>query len=91
MAVVTRNVAWLVWYWVWPNFFAVPLANVRALSEHTGTSGKGDAILTTRTVTSNPLVSFLMCSLNDRLEPHLFPGISWYNLPRIHRPSQAVL
>ena len=50
-----------------------------------GTSGEGDAILKTRTVTSNPLVSFLMLNLNYHLEHHLFPAIPWYNLPRVHQ------
>ena len=35
-------------------------------------------------MTSNRLVSSLMCNLNYHLEHHLFPGVPWYNLPRLH-------
>ena len=76
---------WLLWYWIYPVGIAVLLSNIRALAEHMGTSGKGDAFSKTRTTTSNPVVSFLMLNLNYHLEHHLFPGIPWYNLPKIHR------
>jgi fatty acid desaturase len=38
----------------------------------------------TRTVTSNRVVSILMCNLNYHLEHHTFPGIPWYHLPLLH-------
>jgi fatty acid desaturase len=85
LATIAGHAKWLLWYWMMPIGVAVLLSNVRALSEHMGTHGKGDAILKTRTVTSNPLVSFLMCNLNYHLEHHLFPGVPWYNLPKIHK------
>jgi fatty acid desaturase len=84
-ATIMRHTEWLRWYWLAPIAVAVVLSNIRALAEHMGTSGEGDAILKTRTVTSNPLVSFLMLNLNYHLEHHLFPAIPWYNLPRVHQ------
>jgi fatty acid desaturase len=84
-AVVAGHTEWLFWYWLAPISAAVVLSNIRALAEHMGTSGEGNAILKTRTVTSNPLVSFLMLNLNYHLEHHLFPAVPWYNLPRIHQ------
>jgi len=84
-AFVMRRPEWLLWYWLAPIAVAIVLSNIRALSEHMGTSGEGDAMLKTRTVTSNPLVSFLMLNLNYHLEHHLFPAVPWYNLPRIHQ------
>jgi fatty acid desaturase len=84
-AIVMRHPEWLFWYWLAPICVAVVLSNIRALAEHMGTSGAGDAMLKTRTVTSNPLVSFLMLNLNYHLEHHLFPAVPWYNLRRIHR------
>lgn len=80
----TGHIWWLLWYWLVPAQVAVVLSNVRGLAEHLGTPGDGDAIARTRTVTSNKLVSFLMINLNYHLEHHLFPGIPWYNLPRLH-------
>jgi fatty acid desaturase len=53
-----------------------------------GTLGSGNAVLRTRTVTSNRAVSFLMLNLNYHLEHHLFPQIPWYNLPRVHKLLQ---
>jgi len=84
-AFVMRHPEWLLWYWLGPISVAVVLSNVRALSEHMGTLGDGDAMLKTRTVTSNRLVSFLMLNLNYHLEHHLFPAVPWYNLPKIHQ------
>jgi fatty acid desaturase len=84
-AILMRHSEWLLWYWLAPISVAVVLANIRALAEHMGTSGAADALLKTRTTTSNRLVSFLMLNLNYHLEHHLFPAIPWYNLPRVHR------
>ena len=84
IAVAVGHTEWLFWYWLAPIAVAVVLSNIRALAEHMGTSCKGDAIVKTRTVTSNRLVSFLMLNLNYHLEHHLFPAVPWYNLPRVH-------
>jgi fatty acid desaturase len=62
---------------------AVVFGNVRSWAEHALTR-PGHPLTHTRTVTSNRLVSFLMCNLNYHLEHHLFPGVPWYNLPRLH-------
>jgi fatty acid desaturase len=26
----------------------------------------------------------MMCNINYHLEHHLFPGVPWYNLPKVH-------
>jgi len=85
LALRSGHAEWLLWYWFYPICIAILLSNTRALAEHMGTSGKGDALSKTRTTTSNPVVSFLMLNLNYHIEHHLFPGVPWYNLPRIHR------
>lgn len=85
VAALTQHISWLLWYWLLPAQIAIVLSNVRGLAEHLGTRGKGDALERTRTITSNSFVSFLMLNLNYHLEHHLFPGIPWYNLPRVHR------
>jgi len=74
----------VLWYWLLPATVAVVLSNVRGIAEHLGT-GFGDAMTRTRTTRSNALVSFLMCNLNYHLEHHLFPGVPWYNLRKLHR------
>src|SRR5262245_64858773 len=61
----------------------IVFGNVRSWAEHALTR-PGHPLTQTRTVTSNRVVSFLMCNLNYHLEHHLFPGVPWYNLPRLH-------
>jgi 1-acyl-sn-glycerol-3-phosphate acyltransferase len=69
--------------WILPLSVAIAFGNVRSWAEHALTR-PGHPLTHTRTVTSNPVVSFLMCNLNYHLEHHLFPGVPWYNLPRLH-------
>lgn len=69
--------------WVVPLLIAGQLSNVRGLAEH-GLMSTGNPFIDTRTVLSNRFVSFMMCNLNYHLEHHLFPGIPWYNLPKVH-------
>jgi fatty acid desaturase/1-acyl-sn-glycerol-3-phosphate acyltransferase len=69
--------------WIVPLSVAIVFGNVRSWAEHALTR-PGHPLTHTRTVTSNRIVSFLMCNLNYHLEHHLFPGVPWYNLPRLH-------
>lgn len=69
--------------WAIPMIVAMVFANVRSWAEHAMTV-PGSALTRTRTVTSNKVVSFMMCNLNYHLEHHLCPGIPWYKLPRMH-------
>jgi fatty acid desaturase len=84
-AVWTHHAPWLLWYWLLPFLLAVLMANLRGLAEHMGTPTDGGALRKTRTTISNPVYSFLLLNLNYHLEHHLFPGVPWYNLPRIHQ------
>ena len=69
--------------WLIPILFAAQIAQIRGLAEHAFTAGDS-SIRATRTVTGNRLVSFFMCNLNYHLEHHYYPGVPWYNLPRLH-------
>jgi 1-acyl-sn-glycerol-3-phosphate acyltransferase len=69
--------------WAIPLAVAIAFGNARSWAEHALTD-PGHPLTQTRTVTSNRLTSFLMCNLNYHLEHHLFPGVPWYNLPRVH-------
>ena len=73
----------LVHGWVLPMSVAWLIVNIRGWSEHLLTR-PGDSLTETRTITSNVLVSLCLCNLNYHLEHHLFPGVPWYNLPRVH-------
>lgn len=70
--------------WLIPLAVASFLGNVRGWAEHTLTL-PDHPLVETRTVTSNRLFSFLNINLNYHLEHHLFPGVPWYNLPKVHR------
>jgi len=59
------------------------LTNVRGWAEHAMTPRDGPLTMT-RVVTSNRLVSLLMCNANYHLEHHLDPAIPWYNLPKLN-------
>ncbi|MBI2619304.1 MAG: fatty acid desaturase family protein [Ignavibacteriales bacterium] len=78
----------LVTVWILPLLVAAQLSNVRGLAEHGLTTG-GNDFTASRTVVSNAFVSFFMCNLNYHLEHHLFPGIPWYNLRKVHRLLEA--
>lgn len=73
--------------WVFPLIFAAVFGNVRGWAEHMLTI-PGHPLTQSRTVTGNRILSFLNINLNYHLEHHLFPGIPWYNLPRLHRLLQ---
>ena len=70
--------------WLLPLLVAMAIGNVRGWAEHMMTL-PGHPLLRSRTVTENRLVSFLLLHSNFHLEHHLFPGMPWYNLPRLHR------
>jgi fatty acid desaturase len=70
--------------WLIPLLVTAQLAQIRGLAEHAFTAGD-DLLTASRTVTSNRIVSFFMCNLNYHLDHHIYPGVPWYNLPRLHR------
>lgn len=69
--------------WLIPLLIAAQLTNVRGLAEH-GLTTSHNVFTETRTVRSNRFVSFMMNNLNYHLDHHLFPGVPWYNLPKLH-------
>ena len=70
--------------WFIPLLVATLLANIRLCGEHQMT-GADHPLRQARTVTSNVFCSFCNVHLNYHLEHHLFPGVPWYNLPKLHR------
>lgn len=69
--------------WLIPLLVAAGFGNIRSWAEHMLTL-PGHPLTETRTVTSNPIFSFLNINLNYHLEHHLYPGMPWYNLPKLH-------
>jgi fatty acid desaturase len=87
--VTAGHADWLLWYWILPMLVAMFLSNIRGVSEHLCTS-TDHVLAKSRTIRSNVLVSFLMLNLNYHLEHHLFPGVPWYNLRKIHQELQPL-
>ena len=79
----------LLWCWLIPAQIAMMASNIRGLSEHLCTS-KDEVWTRTRTTKSNWFVSFTMLNLNYHLEHHLFPGVPWYNLQKLHILLQSI-
>jgi fatty acid desaturase len=73
--------------WALPLIATSAIVSLRGWSEHMLTRPE-HPLTRTRTITSNRVTSFLMLNLNYHLEHHLFPGIPWYNLPRLHHLLQ---
>ncbi|MBI2619795.1 MAG: fatty acid desaturase [Ignavibacteriales bacterium] len=76
--------AWMVEGWLIPLLVAGQVANIRGIAEH-GMTTSGNEMTDTRTVATNPVLSFLMCNINYHIEHHLYPGVPWYNLPKVHK------
>lgn len=70
--------------WLIPMLFINTLVNIRGMSQHTLLEHHDDPILGTRSILTNRLTAFFMCNENYHLEHHLYPGVPWYNLPKLH-------
>lgn len=73
----------LIQIWLIPILFSAQIANIRGLSEHAFTSGD-KPMTSSRTITSNWVVSFFMCNQNYHLAHHIYTGVPWYNLKNLH-------
>jgi fatty acid desaturase len=74
----------LVHGWLLPMLVINTLVNVRGMSQHTLLEEHSDTVRGTRSILTNRLTAFFMCNENYHLEHHLYPGVPWYNLPRLH-------
>jgi fatty acid desaturase len=65
---------------------ALLIGNFRGLAEHAQLAhgDPPDPLRIARTVETSPVVSFFLNNLNYHLEHHLYPGIPWNNLPKVH-------
>ena len=71
--------------WAIPMLIINTFVNIRGMSQHTLLEEHhGDDVRGTRTILTNPVTAFFMCNENFHLEHHLYPGVPWYHLPRVH-------
>ena len=90
-AIVVLPWSWLLHGWLIPMLVINTMVNIRGMSQHTFLEHQSDPILGTRSILTNRVTAFFMCNENYHLEHHLYPGIPWYNLPRLHRELRAEL
>jgi fatty acid desaturase len=69
--------------WFFPWLVAAQITSFRGLPEHALTT-RGDPFTLSRTIVSNRFVRLMMCNANYHLDHHLFPGVPWYHLPKVH-------
>lgn len=75
----------LLWHgWLVPMLLINFMVNVRGMSQHTLLTECADDVRGTRSILTSRIVSFFMCNENLHLEHHLYPGVPWYHLPRVH-------
>ena len=75
-------------FWVVPYLSTFLLIQyIRTVAEHFGELGYDHALTSTRTVRANFLEKFFLAphNVNYHLEHHLYPGVPFYNLPRLHQ------
>jgi fatty acid desaturase len=87
-ALLVSPLPWSAWLhgWLIPMLVINTMVNIRGMSQHTllEAAAAADEVRGTRTILTSRLVRFFMCNENFHLEHHLYPGVPWYHLPRVH-------
>lgn len=71
-------------YWLGPYMLAQPVLRLYQLAEHTGMEFTDDILRNTRTTRSNAFVRWLAWNMPYHTEHHLYPGVPFHALPRLH-------
>jgi len=71
-------------YWLGPYVLAQPLLRIYQLGEHGGAEYCDYTLRNTRTTLSNPFVRWLAWNMPYHTEHHLYPGVPFHALPRLH-------
>lgn len=82
-----RGLERFAFYWLMPYFFVFPtLQRLRSIAEHFGLKNEWD-LDQSRDMVVKPIEAFFFAPHNVglHLTHHLFSGVPFYNLPRLHR------
>ena len=67
-------------------FICNGFANMLATAQHCGMHNDSlDYRESTRTILLNPILCFLYWNMNYHVEHHMYPGVPFYNLPKLHK------
>jgi len=67
------------------SFIGTWLNKLLSLAQHMGMEQNvNDFRKNSRTVILNPMISFLYCQMNYHIEHHMYPGIPFFNLQKLH-------
>jgi len=70
--------------WLIPGYIFSLLNSMRFIAEHYDTPWGAGQLLGTRTVLSNQVHSFFWNNINYHIGHHVYPGVPWYNLQKLH-------
>ena len=70
--------------WLVPGYIFSLLNSMRFIAEHYDTPWEAGQLEGTRTVVSNQVNSFFWNNINYHIGHHVYPGVPWYNLQKLH-------
>ncbi len=70
--------------WLIPGYIFSLLNSMRFITEHYDTPWEAGQLLGTRTVLSNQAHRFFWNNINYHIGHHIYPGVPWYNLQKLH-------
>jgi fatty acid desaturase len=71
--------------WLIPGYIFSLLNSVRFIAEHYETPWNAGQLAGTRTIISNQVNSFFWNNINYHIGHHVYPGVPWYNLQKLHK------
>jgi fatty acid desaturase len=74
--------------WLVPGYIFSLLNSVRFIAEHYDTPWEAGQLKGTRTIVSNQVNSFFWNNINYHIGHHVYPGVPWYNLQKLHAAMQ---
>ena len=77
--------------WLIPAYIFSFLNSVRFIAEHYETPWNEGQLPGTRTILSNQINSFFWNNINYHIGHHVYPGVPWYNLQKLHEALRPEL